>query len=68
MEIKMPVEQLVTSIILLLNDLSSPYLYQVSFVEVAEKMNCLQWRSSAPKSGGGATNFFPKKLKAKKKK
>ena len=27
-----------------------------------------QWRSSAPKSGGGGTNFFPEKWKAKKKK
>ena len=30
-------------------------------------MQSVQWRSSAP-SGGGGTNFFPKKLKAKKKK
>ena len=26
-----------------------------------------QWRSSAPKSGGGAQTFFPEKWKAKKK-
>ena len=28
----------------------------------------VQWSSSAPKSGGGGTNFFPEKWKAKKKK